>query len=125
MSSYPSIKTLRQLGKDVPSSLQNMNDLHISNIAPWHMYMNDDNRYAFDSLSVRNKHPNRLLIPIARNIADDTVACIDLDSDGRISVIHDGAIPGMPDECYYNTFDLWFLDAINELKEIVTFKSGK
>jgi hypothetical protein len=67
---------------------------------------------------VKSRYPRRALVPFARRVDRDDVACFDIDAgSGQISVIEDFGEPGFEQFETYDQFADWFKAAINDLIE--------
>lgn len=66
---------------------------------------------------LKKRYPTRMLVPFARRIDNDNIACWDLDKAGRVSIIHDFASPGWEQEAELEDFYGWLRQAIEDLIE--------
>lgn len=67
--------------------------LNLTNLEPWRILQGQ--MLIQRTVGLRERYPSRLLVPFARRIDSDAVACWDLDADcDAISVIHDFANSG-------------------------------
>lgn len=64
------------------------------------------------------RFPKRRLVPFARRIDSDDIACWDIaQSDKKVFVIHDYASPGWEQREEFPEFNDWFRKAIEDLIE--------
>ena len=85
----------------------------MSSIAPWEML--DEAQIALQTARLQNRLPGRTLIPIARRLDTDAVACFDKGPDGTskaVLVVTDLDGPGPPAEVHYPGFSAWFDTAL-------------
>ena len=67
-------------------------------------------------LGLRNRYPDRLLVPFAVRQDNDDVACWDIDQ-GNVAVVHDFASPGWERRGEFPGFYDWLRQAIEDLIE--------
>ena len=85
----------------------------MSSIAPWEML--DEAQIALQTARLQNRLPGRTLIPIARRLDTDAVACFDKGPDGTskaVLVVTDLDGPTLPVETHYPGFSAWFDTAL-------------
>ena len=81
----------------------------MSSIAPWEML--DEGQIAIQTARLQNRLLGRTLIPIARRLDTDAVACFDKGPDGTskaVLVVTDMDGPSLPAETHYPGFSAWF-----------------
>ena len=66
---------------------------------------------------LKERYPDRKLVPFARRGDNDDIACFDIDRDGRVQKIHDFASAGWKQRKDYESFWDWFREAIDEMIE--------
>lgn len=66
---------------------------------------------------LKKRYPNRKLIPFARRVDNNDVACFEIGKEGVIQIIQDFALSGHEQLGQYTNFWLWFQESINELIE--------
>lgn len=64
---------------------------------------------------VRQRYPDRTLVPFARRQDNDDVACFEVDGEhGPVVVIHDFATPGWEQRASYPSTYAWFRQAVDD-----------
>lgn len=89
----------------------------IPDTEPWHFLCNEL-EWRFKGL--KQRYPNRSVIPFARRRDNDDVACFDgADTSGnpRVFIIHDFASPGWEGRGEYENFNEWLKLAKDESEE--------
>jgi hypothetical protein len=66
---------------------------------------------------VRERYKGRKLIPFARRLDNDDLACWDMELNDRVVEIHDFASEGWEQRKVYNTFWDWFKKAVDDMIE--------
>lgn len=66
---------------------------------------------------LKDRYPNRQLIPFASRLDCDDVACWDLASPGRIALIHDFAKSPFEQVKWYEGFWEWFIESVRDTIE--------
>jgi len=79
---------------------------------PWHLLSGNRLRTRFAGL--RDRFPERNLLPFARRQDNDDVACFVPSSDAAVHVIHDFASSGWERRATFVSFDDWFRQAIED-----------
>ncbi|UZO80659.1 hypothetical protein NBT05_17240 [Aquimarina sp. ERC-38] len=91
-------------------------DLNLENFEPWRILSkSQSDKYGKD---LRKRYSKRNLIPFARRIDCDDVACWDLsktESIEKIYIIHDFASEGWEQQEEFENFDDWFKEALNDM----------
>ena len=73
---------------------------------------------------LRKRYPDSPLVPFARRIDNDDVACWDAGlPDARVVVIHDWASPGWERRAQFKSFTAWFLQAVADCLELGDIES--
>ncbi|KOG53639.1 hypothetical protein ADK76_27090 [Streptomyces griseoflavus] len=83
-------------------------------LEPWWLLEGRDLRTRMEGL--RERFPDRRLVPFSRREDNDDVACWDLDSD-TVRVIHDFAAPGRETRGEYASFYDWLRAALEDFIE--------
>lgn len=101
-------------GFDYPPEFLHVVELGILNLEPWAVVRNGAERMG----DLRERFPNRRLVPFARRIESDDIACWDISkSDKKIFVIHDYASPGWEQRDEFSEFNDWLRKAVEDLIE--------
>lgn len=86
-------------------------DSGLVGLEPWWLLEADNLRSRVSG--IRQRFPERRLVPFARREDNDDVACWDLDS-GTVRVIHDFTTPGRENRAEYSTFYEWMRAALED-----------
>ena len=79
---------------------------------PWHILLPDSVKEEYEGL--KERYPNRTLVPFAKRQDNDDVACWEKDIP-KVQIIHDYASPGWEQRKIFNNFDEWLRSAIDEM----------
>lgn len=101
---------------EYPSFYRRLVELNLTNLEPWRIL--HDQLLAQRAVGLKGRYPSRVLVPFARRVDSDDVACWDIDAGfGAISVVHDFADPGWEQREKYGDITDWFRKAIEDLIE--------
>ncbi|MBD1373662.1 hypothetical protein IC620_15045 [Hazenella sp. IB182357] len=98
-----------------PEPFLNVIKLDLINLEPW-IIMNSD-QVVFRMQGLKKRYPTRVLVPFAKRLDNDDLACFELEKGERVQVIHDFASIGFEQRKEFNGFWDWFRDAIDEMIE--------
>ena len=98
-----------------PESLLKVVRLNLVNLDPWNIMNGDQVVSMIEGL--KERYPNRTLIPFARRLDNDDLACFEPMKGEGVQVIHDFASSGYEQRKEYADFWDWFKDAMNEMIE--------
>jgi hypothetical protein len=101
-------------GFEYPREFIRVVELGLTNLEPWWIVQGQLLRDRF--LGLRNRYPDRLLVPFAVRQDNDDVACWDIDQ-GNVAVVHDFASPGFERREEFAGFYDWLRHAIQDLIE--------
>lgn len=101
-------------GFSYPPEFRHLLTLGIFNLDPWRILHGEYLRQRF--VGLKKRYTNRELIPFARRIDNDDMACWDL-QDGSVAVIHDFSTPGWENRDTYRKFNDWLRQAVDDLIE--------
>lgn len=102
-------------GFEYPPQFIRVVELGLTDLEPWRVLEGEELALLLDGLGKR--YPTRRLVPFARRIDDDDVACWDADRAGKVSIIHDFASPGWEQQAEYDDFYAWLRQAVEDLIE--------
>lgn len=89
-------------------------ELGLTNLEPWLVMQGESLRERYEGL--RKRFPGRTLVPFARRLDNDDVACWDVGADPeRVVVVHDFAAPGWEVRGEFVDFNDWLRQAIEDL----------
>lgn len=98
-----------------PESFMKVVRLNLLNLDPWLVMNSDQVTSRMDGL--RERYPSRVLVPFARRLDNDDLACFEPIKGGGVQVIHDFASSGYEQRKEYVDFWDWFRDAMNDMIE--------
>lgn len=81
-------------------------------IGPWQILLGKWLRVRHEGL--KKRFPDRGLVPFARRLDNDDVACWDRDKSGGVRVVHDFSAPGWEGRAEYGAFAAWYQAAREE-----------
>ncbi|MGW1197294.1 hypothetical protein ACWD4B_15875 [Streptomyces sp. NPDC002536] len=99
---------------EYPAEFIRVVELGLTNLEPWWIFDGDQLRRR--AVGLRERYPERRLVPFARRQDNDDVACWDL-AQGDVSVIHDMARPGWEQRERFPDFNAWLRQAVEDLIE--------
>ncbi|MGW7350323.1 hypothetical protein [Streptomyces sp. NPDC054784] len=91
-------------------------DLGLTNLEPWWIFDGAQLRTRMSGL--KERFPERSLVPFARREDNDDIACWDL-VNGGVVVVHDFASPGWELQGRFSDFNTWLRRAVEDLIEHV------
>jgi len=83
-------------------------------IGPWQILLGKWLRVRNEGL--KKRFPDRNLVPFARRLDNDDVACWDRGESGRVYIVHDFSAPGWEQRIEYGSFVAWYQAAREEAK---------
>jgi hypothetical protein len=98
-----------------PDSYLKSFKLGLVNLTPWHIMDYEHILSRFQGL--KERYPERVLIPFAGRQDNDDIACFELGKGELVQVIHDFASPGWEQRESYPDFWLWFRVAVEAMIE--------
>lgn len=78
----------------------------VFDIGPWQFLKGQWLRVRMSGL--RQRFPDRDLVPFARRLDSDDIACWDRQQLGAVSVVHDFCAPGWEKREAYDSFSSWY-----------------
>lgn len=108
-------KTMLPNGFRYQESFLKIVRLNLVNLDPWLIMNSDQVTSRIEGL--KERYPSRVLIPFARRLDNDDLACFEPIKGEGVQVIHDFASSGYEQRKEYAGFWDWFRDAINEMIE--------
>lgn len=100
-------------GFKYPESYTKIIELNLLNFDFW--YIMNEEQALKRLVGLRQRYPERYLIPFARRDDRDDVACFELKEPNKVQLIHDFASSGYEQRKTYNDLWEWLEDAIHEL----------
>lgn len=86
----------------------------VTDIGPWQILQGDWLRVRLSG--IKKRFPDRELIPFARRLDDDDIACWDRRQPLSVYVVHDFCAPGWEDRGEYESFQAWYMTAQEDAK---------
>lgn len=99
-------------GFDYPAEFIRVVELGLTELEPWQILEGWLLRDRMKGL--RRRYRRRRLVPFARRLDNDDVACFDVKA-GDIIIIHDFASPGWEERQHYPHFYDWLRQAVEDL----------
>ena len=96
-----------------PIKYQSFIELGVSDFGYWYLIPNEQLNSRI--IGLKQRYPDRKLIPFARRDDCDDIACFDVDIPDKVLIIHDFAKNGYELKKTYNDLSEWFQDVIGEL----------
>ena len=66
-------------------------------------------------IGLKNRYPERQLVPFARRDDGDDIACFEIGKGNKVQIVHDFASAGYEQRKEYDCFWDWFKDAVEEM----------
>ncbi|WP_461163203.1 hypothetical protein [Arthrobacter sp. R4-81] len=101
-------------GFDYPPEFLRLIELDLLTLEPWWVITGENLRTRY--VGLKERYPQRRLVPFARREDNDDVACWDLET-GQVSIVHDFASPGWERREEYADFSTWLHVAIDDMLE--------
>ena len=100
-------------GFSYPEEFLKIVDLNLVDITPWIVI---EGKYLRDRHEgLKKRYPTRLLIPFARRLDNDDLACWSTEASGSVFIIHDFASEDWEQKQVYREFWAWFRQAIEDM----------
>ena len=99
-------------GFSYPKSFLKILELNLVDLDLWYVMNKEQLIYRYEGL--KERYPQRVLIPFARRDDNDNIACFELNK-YEVQIIHDFASPGYEQVTQYADFWDWFRNAIEEM----------
>ena len=88
-------------------------DLNLVDLDLWYLMNKEQAEIRIKGL--KDRYPQRKLIPFARRDDGDDIACFQVGKENRVQIIHDFASAGYEQRKEYECFWDWFRDAVEEM----------
>lgn len=103
-------------GFKFPAEFLFLVDCRIVYFPPWQLLSEKWTQFHYDGL--RGRYPKRRLVPFARRLSSDDIACWEDGNNQQVVVVHDHASAGWEDRGErYPSFWSWFKSAVDEMIE--------
>lgn len=101
-----------------PAEFERTIRLGIVELEPWYILFGD---LVMENLEgLRQRYPDRNLMPFARRQDNDDIACWDIDDFPKVLVVHDFASPGWEGRAKFSDFYEWLRSALEDYIEFDT-----
>ena len=95
-----------------PDEFVRVAETGLTDLRPWKLL---DAPYVLSRMNgLKERYPDRDLVPFALRIDCDDVACWERDSSRKVVIIHDFASPGWEQQAVFESFWDWFRSAIED-----------
>lgn len=101
-------------GFEYPPEFVRVVECGLTNIEPW--WIVDGDLLLSRFVGLRERYPERSLVPFALRQVNDDVACFDTRA-GKVAIVHDFASPGYEQRSEFGDFYAWFRQAIEDFIE--------
>jgi hypothetical protein len=102
-------------GFEYPAEFLRIIDQNLTDLEPWAILSGEYLRDRYKGL--KDRYKNKTLIPFARRLDNDDLACWDISTPGKVLIIHDFASAGWEQRQQFETFWDWFKKAIDDMIE--------
>lgn len=102
-------------GFKYPESYTKIIELNLVDFDYW--YIMSEEQALKRLAGLRQRYPERYLVPFARRDDNDDIACFDLSEPEKVQIIHDFASSGYEQRRTYEDLWEWLQEAVNELIE--------
>lgn len=96
-----------------PEEFKKIVDLNLVDLDLW--YLMNKEQVEIRIKGLKDRYPQRKLIPFARRDDGDDIACFEVGKENRVQIIHDFASAGYEQRKEYECFWDWFRDAVEEM----------
>lgn len=96
-----------------PKEFMKIIELNLVDYDFWYLMSKEQVEIRINGL--KERYPNRELIPFARRDDSDDIACFDIRRGNKVQIIHDFASVGFEQRKEYDNFWDWFKEAIQEM----------
>lgn len=108
-------KEFLEKGFQYPESYTKIIELNLVDFDYW--YMMSEEQALKRLAGLRQRYPERYLVPFARRDDNDDIACLDVREPEKVQIIHDFASSGYEQRRTYEDLWEWLQEAVNELIE--------
>ena len=115
-------KKEKPLGFVYPKELHKLIELGLVDFEVW--YILNQERASARLEGLRERYPNRHIIPFAKRDDCDDIACFDMDNSNKVCIIHDFASPGYEQRESFNSLWEWLRVAIDLMIEYELLENG-
>ncbi|MFJ8526925.1 hypothetical protein [Bacillus sp. NPDC094106] len=98
---------------EYPEAYRKAIELHLVDFDLWYMMESAQATRRF--LDLKERYPNRKLVPFARRDDNDDIACFEFGKGQKVQVVHDFATEGFEQRKEFGDFWEWLEFAIREM----------
>jgi hypothetical protein len=102
-------------GLEYPQSFMKAIELNLVDFDLW--YMMDEGQVLRRIEGLKQRYPNRKLIPFARRDDNDDIACFEIGKGEKVQIVHDFASEGYEQRKEFEDFWQWLEEAVHEMIE--------
>ena len=96
-----------------PADFLRIVDQKLNDLTPWIVMY--DGELKERNLGLKSRYRNRVLVPFARRLDNDDVACFEVNNTNNVLVVHDYAKEGWEERKRYTSFWDWFRQAVDDM----------
>ncbi len=100
-------------GFNYPSDFVRVVEQRLNNLTPWVIIFDDELKER--NLGLKSRYKNRVLVPFARRLDNDDVACFDANRIASVLIVHDYAKEGWEERKRFTSFWDWFRQAVDDM----------
>lgn len=100
-------------GYNYPREFLKIVELNLVDLDIW--YLMPKEQLEIRMRGLKNRYPERKLIPFARRDDNDDIACFEVGKGNKVQIVHDFASAGYEQRKEYDCFWNWFKDAVEEM----------
>lgn len=98
---------------EYPSAYNKIIELNLVDFDTW--YLIEEGQATRRYYDLKERYPNRKLIPFARRDDNDDIACFEIGKGGKVELIHDFATEGFEQKNEFEDLWEWLKFAIDEM----------
>lgn len=106
-----------QPGFEYPEEFRELIDLDVTELGPWGFL--SDGQLMFRFRGLRERYPERNLIPFAERWTMDDIACWEIGGGEKVFVVHEFSSPGFEQRASFHNIVDWLERATEELLEFL------
>ena len=100
-------------GFDYPKDFLWVVEQKLNNLCPWVIIFDDELKDK--DLGLKSRYKSRILVPFARRVDNDDVACFETNNTTDALIVHDYAKEGWEERQRFNSFWDWFRQAVDDM----------
>jgi hypothetical protein len=108
---------LKIMGVKAPPEYIRAYEVEMKDLEPWNWIT--DEEFDFRVAGLKDRYPERNLVPFAERQDCDDVACWDLEAPGIVIVIHDYASKGYETRANFGSFRDWLHQAMDDCLDFI------